>query len=585
MQTQNSGSPDFKNLLLALLLATVIMAGWQYFYERPRLAALKVEQEAKAEQLAKSKPAEVETAKTVSVPQGPRLPIVSKRLHGSIGLTGGRIDTLTLANYRETQEKDSPEVALLKPSSDAQAYFTEIGVLAGDKAQRVPDAHTTWQANGETLTPETPVTLTWNNGAGLLFKKTVALDKNYMFTVNYAVENHTGKPVTLYPYGLISRNYDDVAKHYRIMHEGPLGVTNGVLTDTTYKELREEGPQKFDNATAGWIGMTDKYWLTALIPADMPFDAKFKHVKRHDKDAYQADLRGKEMNVPAGETGQFTMRLFTGAKEVRLLDHYRTEYDIPLFDRAVDFGSLYFLTKPIFRLLDFFHKLVGNFGVAILLLTCCIKLVLFPLANKSYRSMSHMKLVMPQMTEIKERYADDKMKMNQAVMELYKREGVNPMSGCLPLLVQIPIFFSLYRVLFVTIEMRHAPFFGWIHDLSAPDPTNIFTLFGLVPWDAPAFLHLGIWPIIMCATMVLQQKLNPKPQDEVQAAVITYMPYIFLFMFARFPAGLVIYWAWNNTLSITQQYYIQSHIKKHGHKKKKPAKATPATHKKAGAKR
>lgn len=573
MQSSNAG-PDLKNLIAALVLATAIMAGWQYFYERPRVAArqaelARVQEGAKKQETQKL---EVAAARHAAQVNGPRLNIETPSLHGSLNLTGARLDRLTLAKYRNELDKDSGEVVLLQPSGDENAYFAELGVL-GKNGVRVPDATSVWQADRDTLTPENPVTLRWNNGAGLSFEKTISVDEHYMFTVQTRIANSTGAQVKLYPYALISRNYADTKKHTYFMHEGPLGVANGVLNDVTYKKLREDGDQEFPDAS-GWIGMTDKYWLTAIIPAqDMKFDTRFTTFKRDGQDAYQADLRGQALEVPAGGTTDFTVHMFAGAKVVNLLDAYRSEYNIPLFDRAVDFGSLYFLTKPIFKALNFFHGLIGNFGIAILLLTVCIKLLLFPLANKSYTSMSQMKLIMPQMNEIKDRYADDKLKMNQAVMELYKREGVNPMSGCLPILVQIPIFIALYRVLFVTIEMRHAPFFGWIHDLSAPDPTNIFTLFGLLQWDTPGFLHLGIWPIIMCITMVLQQRLNPKPTDPVQAAMITYMPYVFLFMFASFPAGLVIYWAWNNTLSIAQQTLIQKRIKKHGHgkKKKKPA--------------
>lgn len=570
MQSSSPHAPEMKNLLMALAFATIVMAGWQYFYEAPRQQARQVAiEQQKAEAAQKTKAAAPVVAHENTAPQGARLRIESPKLQGSIALTGGRIDELTLATYKDTQDKNSGDVELLKPATQDDAYFAETGVLAS--GVNVPNARTVWKADRDVLTPEHPVILSWDNGAGLRFEKEIALDEDYMFTISYRIQNTSSAAVTLYPYGLISRKYADVSKHYLIMHEGPLGVANGVLTDTTYKQLREDGAQKFEHAT-GWVGVTDKYWLTALIPADgMEFDAKFAYKKRSEADTYQVDLRGEELQVPAGESAAFAMHLFAGAKEVKLLDHYRTALNIPLFDRAVDFGSLYFLTKPIFLLLNFFHTLVGNFGVAILLLTVCIKLLLYPLANKSYTSMSQMKLLLPQMNDIKERYADDKMKMNAAVMEMYKREGVNPISGCLPLLIQLPVFFSLYKVLFVTIEMRHAPFFGWIHDLSAPDPTNIFTLFGFLPWDAPSFLHIGVWPVIMCITMVLQQKLNPKPNDPVQAQVIAYMPYMFLFLFAKFPAGLVIYWAWNNTLSIAQQSLIQHRIKKHGHKKKKPA--------------
>jgi YidC/Oxa1 family membrane protein insertase len=339
---------------------------------------------------------------------------------------------------------------------------------------------------------------------------------------------------------------------------------NNILEDIQYESLRDDGARTFADAR-GWIGITDKYWLTALVPeAGTMFDAEYKFFKRGDHDAYQTDLRGSAMEVAVGQTAQTKVRLFAGAKVVERLDDYSAKYDIPLFDRAVDFGMLYFLTRPIFGMMTYFHSLTGNFGVAILLLTCVIKILLFPLASKSMTAMSRMKKLTPKMTELRERYKDDKMKMNQEIMALYKREKVNPVAGCLPLLLQLPVFFALYKVLFVTIEMRHAPFFGWVKDLSALDPTNLFTLFGLIPWDAPAFLHLGIWPIIMCATMVVQQRLNPKPADEIQAMVMNWMPFMFLFLFASFPAGLVIYWAWNNVLSILQQLYINMRLKQKG---------------------
>lgn len=590
MQPSAPGAPDIKNLLIAILFATSIMLGWQYFFEAPRQQAAQQTQQASAEkaQAEAAAVAEAQSASEAQEKSAPRVAINSKRLHGSINLIGGRIDTLTLANYRETIAKDSGEVVLLRPRYDDAAYFAEFGVL-GASGVRVPNANTRWTADRETLTPEQPVTLRWENGAGLRFEKTYALDRHYLFTVTTRVVNQTAGDVQLYPYALLSRNFAGSKNDTMMMHEGPLGVANGVLHDVSYKTLREDGPEKFNDAK-GWIGITDKYWLTALIPDNaMTFDAEYKHSTRNGHDAYQVDLRADAVTVPAGDAKDFTLRLFAGAKEVKLLDQYRMEYEIPLFDRAVDFGMLYFLTKPIFQLLTWFHALLGNFGLAILMLTVVIKLLLYPLANKSYTSMSQMKLLVPQMNELKDRYADDKMKMNQAVIELYKKEGVNPMSGCLPLLIQIPVFFALYKVLFVTIEMRHAPFFGWVRDLSAPDPTNVFTLFGLIPWEPTAlplvgsFLHIGIWPLIMCATMVLQQRLNPKPNDPIQAAVIGYMPFIFLFLFANFPAGLVLYWAWNNTLSIAQQSLIQHRIKKHGHKKKpvrNAGSAKPKTKKK-----
>ena len=570
MHPQRTAGPDIKNLMIALLAATAIMMAWQHFYERPRQEAARAQQA--AQQVAQQAKEKVEAAlkvnetvaEDVMVADAPRIRISTPALHGSINVVGSRFDELTLANYRETQAEDAPEVKLLAPVNKNEAYFVELGMLGQQDGLKLPNASTQWQTKDSELTVEKPVTLTWNNGAGLSFTRTISVDEHYMFTISTKVKNESASAVTLYPYGLISRNHPSDEKGDMLMHEGPLGVINQVLEDTSYKKLREDGPKKFDQAK-GWVGVTDKYWLTALIPApEETFTAEYKHFTRGEADAYQADVRGSAIELPVGGEKETTMRVFAGAKEVSKLDHYRDTLNIPLFDRAVDFGALYFLTRPIFALLSYFHGIVGNFGLAILLLTVVIKALLFPLANKSMVAMSKMRILTPKMTEIRERYKDDKMKMNQEVMAMYKREKVNPMSGCLPLLLQIPVFFALYKVLYVTLEMRHAPFFGWVKDLSAPDPTNLFTLFGLVPWDAPSFLHLGIWPMIMCATMVIQQKLNPKPTDEVQAMVMTYMPFIFLFMFAGFPAGLVIYWAWNNLLSIIQQYVINKKLEKKG---------------------
>jgi len=579
MTSPHTSGPDGKRLLIALAIATTIMMGWQYFYERPQLEARREQALVAAESKAKpdvstahAEPKAVALAPITAVADAPRVKINSASLHGSISLQGLRFDDLALVNYRENINPESPEVRLLNHAGSADAYFAEVGMLAGDASVAVPDATTRWETNSREMSETKPVTMRWNNGAGLVFEKKISIDKDFMFTITTTVKNSGSAPVTLFPYGLISRNYADTSKHYIIMHEGPLGVMHNVLEDLTYKALREDGPKEF-TGTQGWIGMTDKYWLTALIPeAGQTFDANYKHFKRgggidaaaEGRDAYQTDLRGTAMHVPVGETASFTVRLFAGAKLVHLLDRYSAQYTIPLFDRAVDFGSLYFLTKPIFSLLNYFHGLVGNFGIAILLLTVVIKILLFPLASKSMTAMARMKQLMPKMEEIKARYSNDKMKMNQEMMALYKREKVNPVAGCLPILLQIPVFLALYRVLFVTIEMRHAPFFGWVSDLSVPDPTNLFTLFGMVPWDAPSFLHLGIWPMIMCATMVIQQRISPKPADEIQAAVMTYMPFIFLFLFASFPAGLVIYWAWNNTLTILQQLYINYRLEKKG---------------------
>lgn len=575
MQHHGPQRSDIKNLVIALVLASVVMIGWQYYYERPRLEAAHAEAEAE-----KAKLAEAETARkgetlaagtaptlhnsaNTSADTGPRVRIISETLHGSIALKGAQFDDITLAQYKETLKKKSPEVTLLTRGENA--YSANFGLLSSDASIALPGKNTVWKATADVLTPDQPLVLTYDNGAGLRFEKTIALDTHYMFTVTMRVKNTSGRSVELYPYGLINRASPDDGKSFDMIHEGPLGYMNGELKHISYKDLREDGNVNAEG-TKGWIGLTDKYWLTALIPnQNDSVDMTFRHVMRGDLPAYQIDMRGAGMRIEPGETHDFSTRFFAGAKEVKLLDQYRDLLGIPLFDRAVDFGALYFLTKPIFLVLSFFHSIVGNFGLAILLLTVCIRLLMYPLANKSYTAMSQMKLLTPKMKEIREKYADDKMKTNMEIMEMYKREKVNPMSGCLPILVQLPVFFALYKVLFVTIEMRHSPFFGWIHDLSAPDPTSIINLFGLLPLDVsglPHWLNIGVWPLIMCASMVMQQRLNPKPADEIQAMMIAWMPFIFLFMFAGFPAGLVIYWAWNNSLSILQQTVIQRRLAK-----------------------
>ncbi len=566
MQPNNSpfGGPEIRNLVLALVLATITMLAWEYFYEKPHMQAQPPA--AQALPLKTTTPALAEPA-PAPIDRAPKIEIRTERLHGFISLRGARLDDLTLAQYHETIAKDSPEVRLLSPASDAMPYFIETGML-GEKI-RTPDASTLWQADGTVLDKNHPVTLRWNNGQGLTFTRRISLDDAYMFTIATTVKNAGGSPITLYPYGLVARAYDDVQKHVYFMHDGPLGVLNNVLEDTSYKKLRTDGPHKFDSSTGGWIGITDKYWLTAIIPDQtLQFDANFSHhdpIDGHDR--YQADLRGAPVTVPAGGEIENTVRVFAGAKEVKLLDAYRTQFNIPLFDRAVDFGSLYFLTKPLFHVLSYFYGIVGNFGVAILLLTVSIKILLFPLASKSMTSMAQMKLLQPKMAELKERHGHDKLKLNQEVMNLYKAEKVNPMGGCLPLLFQIPIFLALYRVLYTTLEMRHAPFFGWVKDLSAPDPTSVFNLFGLLPYDVSALphqLHIGVWPLLMCVTMVIQQRLNPKPADEVQATMMKIMPFLFLFMFSGFAVGVVIYYACNNILTILQQLYINAQLKKKG---------------------
>jgi YidC/Oxa1 family membrane protein insertase len=566
-----------RNMILAIVLSIAIILGFYYFFELPRMraqqAALEAQRAQQTEQQAQTgqqavpgAPAPLPgagVAATAAAPTraealaaSPRVRIDSPRLSGSIALTGGRIDDLVLDDYKLTTDPKSPKIELLNPATGKDAYYAEFGWLPADSAVKVPGPDTLWQASSPTLTPDHPVTLSWDNGAGLRFERTIALDHNFMFTITQRVVNQGSTPVTLYPYGRILRAGTPHTAGYYILHEGLIGVLGGTLHEIKYKDLAKDGSLK-QGSTGGWLGITDKYWLVALAPDQkQPVSAEFVYGQTQGLPHYQADFRAGAANVAPGASAENSSRLFAGAKEVKLLERYRDELGLPLFERAVDFGLLWFLTQPIFWVLDQIYRFIGNFGVAILLLTVMVKLLFLPLANKSYRSMSQMKKLGPKIQQLKERYGDDRQKLNQEMMELYKREKVNPVSGCLPVVIQIPVFFALYKVLFVTIEMRHAPFFGWIHDLSSPDPTSVFNLFGLVPWDPPAMLAIGAWPLIMGVTMFLQQKLNPTPPDPVQAKMFMALPVVFTFMLAKFPAGLVIYWAWNNLLSIAQQRFI-----------------------------
>ena len=510
--------------------------------------------------------------------QSGRVRIESPRLSGSIALVGGRIDDIVLTQYRETLDPQSPNIVLLSPLGAPQPYVAEFGWVATGTVP-LPGPTTVWTADRPVLGPARPVTLSWDNGAGLLFKRTIGLDENYMFTVTDRVENKGAEAVTLHPYGLILRRGTPHVLGFFILHEGPLGVFHNTLREIDYekifclifcKDYLKGGAPVAETTTGGWIGIADKYWLAALIP-DQQSEVQTRMTHRPERDDYQVDFRGPARPVAPGATAEVTNRLFAGAKEVVLLDDYAERLGIARFDLAIDFGWFYFLTKPIFYILIYLtHGVVipgigwvpgvGNFGVAILLLTVLIKLVVFPLANKSYRAMSKMKKLQPEMLKLRERYGEDRMKFNQEVMALYKREKANPASGCLPMIVQIPVFFALYKCLFVTIEMRQAPFFGWIRDLSQPDPTTIFNLFGLLPFTPPEFMMIGVWPIIMGASMYLQQLLNPQPADPVQAKLFLIMPVVFTFILAPFPAGLVIYWAWNNVLSVLQQWTIMKRM-------------------------
>ena len=562
-----------RNLILAIVLSVGIILLFQIFYEMPRLREQQelLEQQQATEQAETVTPTPRTGSDGVAVPgsaeattvdretlleQRESLRIDNGRLHGTLSLQGGRIDDLTLADYHVDLAPSSPEIVLLGPAGSPSTYFAEFGWVADGGAATVPDSTTTWQAEGESLNAGGEVRLSWDNGEGLVFERKIGLDDNYMFTLERSVTNASDTAVSLFPYGLVSRWGTPEISGFYILHEGPIGVLEETLTEIDYSDLQEDGDVEM-TSTGGWLGITDKYWLTALVPEQTEqLTATFRHTPRDGQSRYQVDYLWQPRSVAPGETVTVTHKLFAGAKEVDKLDDYSDAFGIPLFDRAVDFGWFYFLTKPIFHVLKFFHGLIGNYGIAILCLTLVVKLLFFPLANKSYKAMSQMKKLQPEMQKLRERHGDDKQKMQQELMALYKKEKVNPMAGCLPILVQIPVFFSLYKVLFVSIEMRHAPFFGWIKDLSAPDPTSMFNLFGLLPFDPPQLLMIGVWPLLMGITMWLQQRLNPQPADPVQAKVMMFLPVMFTFLFATFSAGLVIYWTWNNVLSIAQQWVI-----------------------------
>ncbi|OJU29784.1 MAG: membrane protein insertase YidC [Nitrobacter sp. 62-13] len=578
---------DNRNTIIAVVLSGLILIAWQYFYNIPQMEKDRVAQQAQSQtDKSQTEPAKNSAApnhaaaetttvsRDAAIAATPRIKIDTPRLSGSISLKGARIDDLLLTKFRETVDPASPAIELFSPSGTANPYYAEFGwVPAAGSTVKLPDQNTVWQQEGSgALTQSTPVTLKYDNGEGLTFRRTVAVDDHYLFTIKDDVTNAGSAPVTLYPFALISRHGTPAVSGYYILHEGLIGyLGDQKLQEYTYKKIDEAKSVSF-NVTNGWLGITDKYWASALLPdTSARLQARFSSNQTGSVKTYQTDYLEDAQTIPAGGTGSANTRLFAGAKEASVvginfpfvqLGGYNKQLGLNHFDLLIDWGWFYFITKPMFLALDFFFHVFGNFGIAILLVTVLVKLIFFPLANKSYASMAKMKAVQPQINALKERFPDDKMKLQQEMMEIYKKEKINPISGCLPVVLQIPVFFSLYKVLFVTIEMRHAPFFAWIKDLSAPDPTHVFNLFGLLPYDPSAvpllgpYLAIGAWPIIMGITMWFQMKLNPTPPDPTQKIIFDWMPVIFTFMLAAFPAGLVIYWAWNNTLSVIQQSFI-----------------------------
>ena len=604
-----------RNLILAIVASIAILLGFELLYNAPERER-QAQQQAAQQQTTQQNPASGGAGSTAPSPDGgdggvpgaapgqagaldrgdvlddtQRVQIDTPSVIGSINVQGARIDDLTLRRYRQQVDDDSPRIDLLSPEGSKSSYYADFGWANAARAGlALPDGGSTWKVDsGGPLTPDNPVTLTWSNGAGLTFKRTFSVDDSFMFTVEQTVVNETGEPVSLAPYGLVNRRGTPDTLGYYILHEGPIGVFNGTLDEVDYDDVQEDGPLSYQT-TGGWIGITDKYWLVSLVPdQDKAVDARFIHNQADGGVAkYQADVLYDSLQIQPGESASSTQRLFAGAKEVSLLDGYSEQYGIPHFDKAVDFGWFYFLTKPIFQALHFFAVMTGNFGVAILILVVILKILLFPLANKSYRSMAKMRNLQPEMMKLRERFGDDKQRLNQEMMALYKREGANPASGCLPILLQIPIFFALYKVLFVTIEMRHAPFVGYLQDLSAKDPTSILNLFGLLPWGVPELgplniLNIGFLPLVMGISMYGQQMLNPQPADPMQQRIFQLLPVVFTFILAQFPAGLVLYWTSNNIFTIAQQYIIMKRAGMQiGGKQPSPAGSTDSSAKSGG---
>ena len=552
-----------KNVLLAVILSTAILIGWSFYFENPEEAQRKraeiqgkTETQTSIQKPEAPQPSKANPAKSISrneaLKESDRVLIENKNLSGSISLRGALIDDIILKNYRETLDPNSKSIVLLSPKKYEQGYFVESGWATTKSDIKVPDNNSLWQIKeGKKLTPNSPITLEWNSREGLIFSKKIEIDDKYLFKITETVRNDKNRAVDLFHYGQITKNAKPTTENFYILHEGLIGVVDKNLKEETYSAVEKE--KKTYNGKSGWFGITDKYWMSAIIPeSGKSFKGEYSYTNN-----YKANFIISEPNtISPQKSTTGNIKIFIGAKEVYPIDNYAEKEKIDRFDLAIDWGWFYFITKPLFFVIDYIFKIVGNFGVAIIILTALVRIVFFPLSNYSFKSMAKMKVLQPEMLRLKELYKDDVRRTQQEMMALYKREKVNPLSGCLPILVQIPIFFAVYKMLFVTLEMRHAPFFGWIKDLSAADPTTIFNLFGLIPWEPPTFLMIGIWPILMGITMYLQQKLNPAPPDPIQAKIFAWFPFIITIMLASFPSGLVIYWTASNILTMAQQYYI-----------------------------
>ncbi len=566
MQRKDQMHPDdMRNLIIFGVISILLWFAYDHFVLAPKMEAMKAAQVVAKQEVAKVQAAggmtiDSEVPRAASVQSNVRVPIKNDLIEGSINLTGARLDDLSLKNYFKTVER-AEEVHVLSPANSPFPKYVEHGWVTADKNIKVPDSKSQWQKiAGDVLAPGKPIQLQWENGQGLTFQQVVSVNEDYGFTVVNKVINNGRDDVTLYPYSLaVRRGLPEDFQGRFIIHEGPMGYFGDEFIEKDYGKMKKE-PKIQSDVIGGWVGLTTKNWLTALVP-DQAQQSKFrmtytKGITDNIKDRYQSDVMGPAMVVTRGNMIESKINFFAGAKKLSLLEKYEKQWDIPHFDLAVDFGLFYFLTRPFFFVINFFYGFVGNFGVAIILFTVVLRICVFPLANTSFKSFAKMRQLGPQMYEVRSKYSDDKQKLQQELVKLYQKEKVNPMAGCLPILIQIPIFFSLFKVLSNTIEMRHAPFYGWIQDLSAPDPTSVFNLFGLIPLDLPQFMMIGAWPCLMLITMLLQRTLSPPPTDKVQAQIIGLMPWMMTFILAQFAAGLVIYWTFNNLLSVIQQYVI-----------------------------
>ena len=548
-----------KNLILAISLSALVIIVWSILFDPPPPTIdkeqNKIEKTQKENDI--SSPS-IETTKEIksvsraaSLKMTKRISVKNENIYGSIALIGGIIDDITFKNYNQNLNSEN-KVILLSPKDLDEGYYIETGWASTNKGVDLPNNKTEWSIVGNSkLTPNNPVTLKWTNNEGIKFLKTIELDEKFLFKINQQIKNDGNNNYDFYPYAQIVRNTKPEVLGFYILHEGFIGVFDEELKEEDYDDIEEK---KFTtNSSSGWLGITDKYWITAIVPEK---NKNFKSEFIHDKNYRANFIQTEPIQSSPNQTISSEIRVFTAAKEVTVIDLYATNQEIEKFDLTIDWGWFYFFTKPLFFVADYFFKLTGNFGIAIILITACIRLIFFPLANYSFRSMAKMKVLQPEMVRLKELHKDDKVKLQQEMMALYKREKVNPISGCLPVIIQIPFFFAIYKMLFVTIEMRHQPFFGWIQDLSARDPTSVFNLFGLIPWDPPTFLMIGAWPIMMGITMYIQQKLNPTPPDPIQAKIFMFFPLFLTVILAPFPSGLVVYWTINNILTMAQQWVI-----------------------------